>query len=215
MLTKTMFCVVLLLFFAAVSNTASTKELKIIGKIVPDACRPTLSNNGVMQYEVPPELDPDPGQWTILDKKIFTLSVSCVHSTRLTVKLLDNRTDHFPSYQLAVSDRTAANQYQFGMTTANGENSGGYIIALEQDHAARDSMSILESTADQNAARWAAPDHNALRKNTSYTWSSGPRNMPGRVLETQTMFSIQPVISDADEQSRPSHGSATFELNYL
>lgn len=82
-MTRTKFCASLLLLFPTLCSAAGTAELRVTGMIVPDACTPTFSNAGVVQYEPLPEADQRRGEFTILDKKSLTLSVSCVHSTRL------------------------------------------------------------------------------------------------------------------------------------
>lgn len=212
-MTRTKFCTNLLLLLPTLCSAAGTAELRVTGTIVPDACTPTFSNAGVVQYETLPETDQRRGEFTILDKKSLTLSVSCVHSTRLTMKLVDNRLQHSPSHLLAVAGTAAPSQYQFGIKDAAGEHAGGYIISLGPHHP--DSMPLLESTADDHAASWATTDRNALRKDAYYTWGTASRNMPGRVLETKTTLNIQPVIGGTDVTPRSSDGSATVELHYL
>ena len=212
-MTRTKFSMNLLFLLPTLCSAAGTAELRVVGTILPDACTPTFSNAGVVQYEALSEADQRQGEFTILDKKSLTLSVSCVHSTRLTIKLVDNRIHHFPTHLLAVADAAAPNQYQFGIKDAAGAHAGGYLISLGPHH--RDSMPLLESTADNHAASWAATDYHALRKDAYYTWGMAARNMPGRVLETHTTFHIQPVVGCTAAAPHSSDGSATFELNYL
>lgn len=213
MMTKTTLCAGLLFLFPLVCSAAGTVELRVTGRILPDACTPTFSNHGVVKYEAQPATGQPQGALTVLDKKTLTLSLSCVHSTRLTMKLVDNRIQRTPSYQVPVAGAIAPNQYQFGMKTTTGEPAGGYIISLEQ--RGQDGMPILESATDGDAMRWTTAEHNALRKDVSYTWGAHNRNMPGRVLQTQTTLSIQPVIGGSEIAPRSSDGSATVELTYL
>lgn len=196
--------------------SAGATELRITGKIIPDACLPVFSDAGVVDYG---PISSERGAAKILTKKIFTLSVSCALPSRLALRLIDNR-DSAPIPQMqTVAMRNRSKRHLFGLGAESGQNAGAYIVSFEPAHAKGLPPAMLESATGINATQWMLSSDNTIRKNVLYAWDSEHKIHPGGTVNFEAKLSIQAVIDSADNTSMkedaPLNGSATFELLYL
>ncbi|MCW5299700.1 DUF1120 domain-containing protein [Herbaspirillum lusitanum] len=198
------------------ASAAGATELRVTGKIVPDACLPVFSDAGVVDYG---PISSERGAAKILAKKIFTLSVSCALPSRLALRLIDNR-DSAPIPQMqAVAMRNRSNKHLFGLGAGSGQNAGAYIVSFEPAHPKATPPAMLESATGINATQWILSSDNTIRKNVLYAWDAEHKIHPGGTLNFEAKLSIQAVIDSADntreKEDAPLNGSATFELLYL
>ncbi len=204
------------LVLSAMSEVHAT-ELRVIGTIVPDACLPAFSDQGVVDYG--PVSSAEHGVVKILAKKSVALSVSCALPSRVAIRLIDNRDSADIPQMQAVSARHRNKKHLFGLGTQTGRNAGGYIISFESAHPALPPPLLMESASNINATRWTLTSDNALRKNVLYSWDAEHKIHPGGTLEFQATLGIQAVIDSSDntqvKDGSQLDGSITFELLYL
>ena len=199
-----------------VTHTVGAAELRVTGKIIPDACLPVFSDSGVVDYGA---ISSERGAAKILTKKIFTLSVSCALPSRLALRLIDNR-DSAPIPQMqAVAMRNRSKKHLFGLGAESGQNAGAYIVSFEPAHPMGAPPAMLESATGINATQWVLSSDNTIRKNVLYAWDAEHKIHPGGTLNFEAKLSIQAVIDNAENTSvkedAPLNGSATLELLYL
>jgi type 1 fimbria pilin len=197
-------------------SAAGAAELRVTGKIVPDACLPVFSDAGVVDYG---PISSERGAAKILSKKIFTLSVSCTLPSRLALRLIDNR-DSAPIPQMqAVTLRNRSKKDLFGLGAQSGQNAGAYIVSFEPAHPTATPPTMMESATGINATQWMLSSDNTLRKNVLYAWDAEHKIHPGGTLNFEARLSIQAVIDSTDntatKEDASLNGSATFELLYL
>jgi len=199
-----------------VASVAGATELRVTGKIVPNACLPVFSDAGVVDYG---PISSERGAAKILSKKIFSLSVSCTLPSRLALRLIDNRESApIPQIQtVAMSNRSK--KHLFGLGAESGQNAGAYIVSFEPAHPKATPPAMLESATGINATQWMLSSDNAIRKNVLYAWDAEHKIHPGGTLTFEVKLSIQAVIDSADntqeKEDASLNGSATFELLYL
>ncbi len=199
-----------------VASAAGAAELRVTGKIVPNACLPVFSDAGVVNYG---PVSSERGAAKILNKKIFSLSVSCALPSRLAIRLIDNRESAPIPQMQTVAIRNRSKKHLFGLGAESGQNAGAYIVSFEPAHPTATSPVMLESATGINATQWMLSSDNTIRKNVLYAWDAEHKIHPGGTLNFEAKLSVQAFIDNADNTSvkedAPLNGSATFELLYL
>lgn len=199
--------------------TAHALELRVTGRIVPDACLTFFSNNGVVDYG--PLSAGENDTTKILNKQSLSLFVSCPTPSRVAIRLFDNRNVAAIPVMKAVAARYRNNAYLFGMGPRTGKNAGGYTISFKP-LLVHGSPVLLESEGKVNDIQWSIADDNMLRKDVFYSWQAIHKTYPGGSQNFQASFAIQPVLEgkgpqavQSDTEGAQIYGSATFELFYL
>lgn len=187
---------------------ASTVDLTIKGIITPNACTPSLSRNGLVDYGKISAKDLNQTTDTPLPDVTLQMNVGCDGATLFAVNGTDNRPG------------TASQPGVYGLGMINGNQPLGYY-ALYLNSAMADSVetSILKSV--DNGANWGLLGEGTLPPavwagfgdQTSGAW------LPIAIANLTTNLLVQGAIARADRldlsNEQPIDGSATFEIKYL
>ncbi|MBP0596594.1 DUF1120 domain-containing protein [Herbaspirillum sp. LeCh32-8] len=201
------------------AHAAPPLELRVTGRIVPDACVPSFIGGGVVDYGVVPSSALSAGSPTLLSRKSVGLNVSCAMPTSVGIRLLDNRTVMPTEGMVKTSLRpsTANDERYFGLKNDEGKAIGGYLLRFETgDNVTAPSLE-LSADARQQGGAWRARKDGMLFKDTLYTWSTDGR-APARMQQMDATLSVQAVIDGAAGGLRddiPLDGSTTLELVYF
>lgn len=200
-----------------VISAAQALELRITGKIIPDACLTFFSNDGVIDYGR--QLLEKTGTALVLARKAISLAVSCSTPSRVAIRLIDNRADASHPTMHAVAARYRHNDYLFGLGPQAGKNAGAYTISLRpvQTPAA---SALMKAAGNMDAIQWSIADDPMLRKGMLYSWQPMHQGRHGDVLDFRAVLAIHTVLdgtqrTTTESKDIPLNGSATLELLYL
>ncbi|MBB5392069.1 MULTISPECIES: DUF1120 domain-containing protein [unclassified Herbaspirillum] len=214
------FCIFWALAVPAAVLAGTTAQLRVTGRIVPNACVPNFIGGGVIDYGAIPSGALSPHAPTLLPARSVGLQVSCGIPASVALRLVDNRPLTATEGMVKTSARPSMlrDGRYFGLKNEQGLRVGGYVLRFEPRGDA--ASPNLQMSAPGNAASgaWTARTDGMLLQDTLYTWAAGQRNIPAKMQQMDATLSIQPVIDArngglADEI--PLDGSATFELVYL
>jgi len=218
MFKTSVICLLVLGSFSPVVLAGDLMELRVVGRIVPEACVPAVSDGGIVRYGNVPADSRLPDSTTVLGKKTMTLSISCSFNANLAIKIIDNRRKTASPRRLVVANRSYSDVYHFGLGRLT-EDSGGYLMAFESAGVERGAETFLESTPQHLFPRWELMKDKLIKKNTLYTWAQhGAVATTGR-KSFQAALSLQTVIQGTENRSDKGSvdldGSVTLELLYL
>ncbi len=187
---------------------ASTIDLTVKGLIVPSACAPSLSANGVVDVGRFSVKDLNQDTWTRLTPVTLQLNINCEAPTLFAMTATDNRTD------------SAVSNAEFGIgKTLAGERIGGYYMELNK--AIADDNNVQPIASMDNGTTW-------FPQMEDYAWASnllvsiqdpaGPL-VPVAAQNTQLELEVNAYILGTRNltitQDTPIDGSATIEVRYL
>ncbi|WP_432241105.1 DUF1120 domain-containing protein [Herbaspirillum robiniae] len=198
------------------AQAGPTAELRVTGRIVPDACVPSFVGGGVVDYGVIPAAATSSAA-TLLSRKSVGLNVSCAMPTSVGIRLLDNRPAPPASGMIKTSGRPSMlrDERYFGLKNDKGDDIGGYVLRFEAGD--KTAAPALQLNAGSALGTWESRGDAMLLKNTLYTWS-GDGRVPGKLQHMGATLSVQPVIDGRAAQAGEEtllDGSATLELVYL
>ncbi|HEF4757830.1 TPA: DUF1120 domain-containing protein [Pseudomonas putida] len=184
---------------------ASSTDLTVTGTITPNACTPTLSGNGLVDYGKISAKDLNQDSSTPLEDRTVILSVNCDAATRFALKGIDNR--------LGSSDLNST----FGLGKVNGvQNLGRYLLTMAS--AVADGVDVLPikskdgETGWHGHLFWMPGDFASVADRTD---ASQPINVQDLTMELLVDTSIV-AANKLDLTSEITiDGSATFEMKYL
>jgi type 1 fimbria pilin len=194
------------LLLAPSAFAASSTDLVVQGSITPNACDPTISGGGVVDYGKMTAKDLSADQPTLLPRQTLQLSIQCNNPTLLAFNTIDNR-----------AGSSAINQHWhgLGMTPDNeklGSSGFGLYNAVADDQPAR----TLTST--DGGVTWM---HSVFLGHSTLTaiGAAGTSQVPIAVTRFTADLSLYTVIDSADRltvlDEIPLDGYATLQLIYL
>jgi len=192
-------------------HAADTTELKVKGTVRPNACTPTLTADGVIDYGTIPAASLKAGNKTTLAEKAINLAIVCDNAAKIAVTFTDNRAaTRVPGI---VSAGESAN---FGLGSAAGNNIGGYSVKF--DTVTKDGGFAIYLGSNDSGASWAtySPYADTVGGYVSVgTGSATPA--AGKVFSMG--LKVQAVLNKPENMSLtqdvPLDGSATIEVRYL
>ncbi|MGA9702731.1 DUF1120 domain-containing protein [Pseudomonas sp.] len=205
---RTTLAAALMLSIGAPAWAASTVDLTVKGKITPNACTPSLSGAGVIDYGKVSAKDLNLTTPTSLPVATLQLTITCDGSTLFAVKGTDNR---------AGSNSSA---YGYGLGLINGtQKLGAYDLTLQ--NAVADSVDTIVLESSDNGTTWRDLDDTALVPSSLAAFgdrSSGVW-LPVAIEQVTTDLVVYGRIARADSLDLSDEhlidGSATFEVKYL
>ncbi|WP_294738064.1 DUF1120 domain-containing protein [uncultured Pseudomonas sp.] len=207
--TRNALAAVVLLGTSASPMAASTVELIVKGVITPNACEPSLSGNGVVDYGKISAKDLNLTTYTELPKTTLQLQITCDGKTLYAVKGTDNRVGSSPY------------TFIYGLGLINGNQKlGGYGLRLNS--ATADSVATTPLQSQDNGTTWMSlyedsdigpTDLAAFGDRSTGVW------LPIPIQQLITNLEVNAFIVRADSldlsDEHPIDGSATFEVKYL
>lgn len=199
---------------SAAAHAAPMAELRVTGRILPDACVPDFIGGGVLDYGVMPASALQSRDATLLSRRSMAIHVSCAMPAKVGIRLLDNR----PAMAIAGMVKTSVrpsmlrDERYFGLSS-DGRAVGGYVLGFEAGgRAAGPGLQW-----DPPSGAWQPRKDGMLLKDTLYTWSENGR-APAKMRHMGATLSVQPLIDARAEELKndiPLEGSATLELVYF
>ena len=208
-LTLNALATALLLSSSASALAASTVDLTVKGIITPNACTPSLSGAGVVDYGKISAKDLNLITPTYLPTATLQLSINCEGSTLFAVKGSDNR---------AGSNATASGSYGLGLINGT-QKLGGYDVVLMNAVADSVAVTVLESM--DNGATWFDSGDAVLTPSSLGAFGNQSAGIwsPVPIQQMTTDMLVYGRIARADSldlsDEHPIDGSATFEVKYL
>lgn len=204
----------------ALACAGSTAELRVTGRIVPEACVPSFVGGGVVDYGIVPSRTLSADAPSALSRKAVGLSVSCAMPTSVAIRLLDNRPPLPASGMVKTSARpsSAPDDRYFGLATEPGKPLAAYVLRFETANGVVAPSLQLSAGDDGSGAVWRARPDGMLHKDTLYTWAAEGGLAPARLQHMGATLSVQPMIDRRGDELTddiPLDGSATLELVYF
>lgn len=189
---------------------ASSVDLTVSGLIVPSACTPTLSGNGVVDHGKLSAKDLKVDEATKLNDATLQLTVNCDAQTLFALQGVDNRAG-------SASDPAGAG---YGLNLINGtQKLGFYHLRLLNPLA--DSVTTIPLASIDNGntwteatgATWPPRQYAGFGEQNGGTWAPIP--IQELITDLQVMTYIAPT-QDLDLTNEVQiDGSATLEVKYL
>ncbi|UEL26578.1 DUF1120 domain-containing protein [Pseudomonas fluorescens] len=197
---------------------ASNVDLSVVGKIIPSACTPTLSNGGIVDHGKIALQDFPAYGYKALPQATVQLEVTCNAPMLMAVKAIDNRVGTaIPAYPTDPSSSLS----RFGLGLTSGDKMiGWYELKLVNATADGAPGALIEAVNvtgpwfDANANTiWQPGWMRTVRDSSSAEMTPLPVmafTADVVVLTTLTERRNLPVTEET-----PMDGSATVEVNYL
>ncbi|MNJ33778.1 hypothetical protein D3C77_284680 [compost metagenome] len=183
---------------------ASTVEMTVTGTITPNACTPSLSNNGVVDYGPIHAETLDNFQ---LPDRTLTLSIACGGQTSIALIATDNRS----------GTASTTGDIHFGMGTYETLPIGRYSMAFQNAQVDGKQEGALESL--DGGVNWRASDTVLLRDST--TAQEFRLGFGSSTPQPTTLLSANMRIQGSINKDLPFtddielDGSSTIEIKYL
>jgi hypothetical protein len=188
---------------------ASTVDLAVIGVITPNACTPSLSGSGIVDYGKLSAKDLNLTTATPLPLTTLQMMITCDGATLFAIKSTDNRAGSSSN----LTDRT----YGMGLINST-QKLGFYAVSLENAVADTVAATVLESLDNGTTWREALTGMPPTSLVSFGDRSSGSW-LPIPIARVTTDMHIWGYIARADSldlsDEHPIDGSATFEVKYL
>ncbi|MDY7535263.1 DUF1120 domain-containing protein [Pseudomonas sp. Bout1] len=194
------------LLLAPAAFAASTTDLVVQGVITPDACEPSLSGGGVVDYGKMTAKDLTPDRPTSLPTQSLQLGIQCNNSTLLAFSTIDNRAG-----SSAINDH----MHGLGMTPDNeklGSAGFGLYNAVADDAPAR------TLTSDNGGVSWT-PSVRLGPLTLTAIGAAGNSMVPIAVRRFTADLRLYTQINSADRltilEEIPLDGHVTLQMKYL
>jgi type 1 fimbria pilin len=215
---KTLFKATLIagLMAAATSAMAGpTATLRVTGTIVPGACTPVLSGNGIIDFgETSVEALPATGTLALAGKSI-TATVTCTSASKVAMSFVDNRADSLPTH----SDEATTASSAFGLGKSGTVNIGSYglsIVNINGDGTAGDLLMSSDKTAWSKMTLDTFVNNNTAQQYLTFAETGTTVPKPAAVFTfglkaTPALSSALGSITDTANLD----GNATINFEYL
>ncbi len=209
------------LFAAGLLSSASVMassaiDFGVVGKIIPGACYPTLSNSTVDFGEIKvTELERHTA--TVVDRNhTNTLNISCDAATLFGVRGIDDRAG-------SVGNNWYRAAYGLGLT-GRGEKIGAHYVEVQPERSTIDGTSVFTTYSDARGQQWtlsddvpsAIPNDGRLLGLTDiYKGYDGPIPIKHASIGLNHFLVIAPATDLTLSSEVVLDGKATIELIYL
>ncbi|MCA8355075.1 DUF1120 domain-containing protein [Burkholderia cepacia] len=187
---------------------AQTAEIKVTGKIIPDACQLAIGNGGVYDFGniASDKLSQD--ATTTLDAKTQSVAISCNAAAKVALNVRDNRS--------GTAAGGKGDDYEFGLGK---EKAGYYTLALNKAVGDSNALDVLAAPAGSDA--WALDSTGSMTSGAARkSFSESGSTAPGAYKTISADLTVTPTINKLSELDLSNggvalDGSATLELTYL
>jgi len=232
MMQKSLLALAILSTTAMSVQAASSTDLKVIGRIDPGTCTPTLAGGGTVDYgTMSPSVLAATG-YTVLSEKNLDFSIACTAPSKVAIKFLNARpgtlagaTEGPSGYGIApsgVSVIDGPGTSVGGLGTSNNVKVGGYGVRVVTTSLVADSANVSFIRSLNSGSTWGAntigsalDDQTPRYLSVASTGSTTPlafTNLSGKLgiqayLNQKSAFDLtNTVVMD---------GQSTMELVYL
>ncbi|AOR66650.1 hypothetical protein BBJ41_03225 [Burkholderia stabilis] len=209
-----------LLAMGSTSAFADSFNVKVIGKIKPAACTPTLAGGGTFDYGLIGTAELNPTDHTLLAVRSDSLTITCDAAARVALTTADNRagTGAF-SGNINFFDTSSPVAWQFGLGTASGKNIGAFAIRFRKNTFQADGVAVESIFSNTGGATWAIS--NGITDNTGgyESWAKKGQLVPVAAKVFTGTLDVQAAIDKTSNldlsQEINLDGLATVSLVYL
>ncbi|MCA8064030.1 MULTISPECIES: DUF1120 domain-containing protein [unclassified Burkholderia] len=190
------------------AQAETSAEIKITGKILPDACNLTIGNGGVYDFGSIASANLYQDKTTQLPGKLQTVSISCNAAAKVALNVRDNRS--------GTAAGGAGDDTEFGL--GNGKV-GYYKLSLGGATGDNSGVDIVAAPAGSDA--WASDAAGLMTKGSARKSFAKPGDVtPGAYKTVTANLTVIPTINKLSELdlsggSVDLDGSATIEMAYL
>jgi len=189
---------------AAPYALAESTVLTVTGLIIPQACTPTLSHNGLIELGKISAKDLDQTNSTEVGLHPMQLSVSCTESMKFALKTIES----------SPGSSFGSNYFGLGLTDA-GEKLGGFRINIKNVLADGKAATAGFSYIDENS--WTTTTR--IDPNVLITAVAAYPSLPIDMKDLTMDLEVSTLIARADSLTLtddvPINSTATFEMIYL
>lgn len=193
---------------------ASNVDLSVVGKIIPSACTPTLSNGGIVDHGKIALQDFPSNNYKVLPKVTIKLEVTCDAPVMMAVKSTDNRIGTaVPAYPSPGQGELS----RFGLGLASGGQKIGWYM-LELGNAMADDIPVGMIESWDGKVWLDAPTHSYWQPGWMRTAHDGSHTpLPMTKFNTEVVVSttleLRRSLPNAEETQ--IDGNATLDVIYL
>lgn len=186
---------------------ASTAEVTVTGIITPDACTPTLSENGIVDHGLVPARSLNQYEFTQLPSQRLDLNVSCNQPVLFVLMGVDNRAESSvgPGFYYGLGNNVHAPDERLGS------------VSLQILDAVADEQRVLVLASSNQGETWF-PESNAYP--STYmgfaplgTLIPEPHRLLSATLQITTSINAAAYLTL--DQEVPLDGSIVLDLRYL
>lgn len=182
-------------------------DVTVTGRLTPDACNVTLSDEGIVDHGKIPAHTLSPSEFTVLPSRMLELSVQCARPMLFALVGIDNR-----------SESSLAPDFFYGLGRnihAPEERLGSVAVSYRDPVGDAQPMQVLAS--GNNGETWA-PEPNGYPKSYMGFALPGDRQ-PDFIRQLSTRLRIDTSINFTRyltlDQEVPLDGSIVLDLRYL
>lgn len=225
-------CALAVLATTSTAVMAENIDVKVIGTIIPPACKPTLGGGGTIDYGNIPVSSLKSDTYTVLAEKQVDFSITCDAPARVAIHAVGSKADTVTdmvktvSYDAFSGSLFIASPGVVGLGMSGGKKIGGYSIRLVPGSYSvdgNDADSISRDAAGgpwlPASSLWAGGLFSTSFKDLQSSWASKGTLAPIPFKTVAGKLGVQAYItktSDLDlSKSINLDGLTTLELVYL
>lgn len=219
---------------AAAHAADSTAQLKVQGVLTNDACTPTLSGGGTVDFGTTYVNTLSSTESNQLGKKDITLSIQCSSPTKVSWSIEDNVGQ--PSANVDIINPGFIGDYtisspglfaKFGIgKTAGGVSIGAYSVALDTSNTTADTTAARVIRSSLDTDNWgvfmSGKSTDYITSDNEYRWSVSPSSgstvpeaFTNAVFPMRVALAVDKTSTLAITDDTPIAGQATITLHYL
>ncbi|MBB1202749.1 DUF1120 domain-containing protein [Enterobacteriaceae bacterium 89] len=233
MMNKSLCALAVLAVTAVSAQAASNVDVKVIGRIDPGTCTPTLSGGGVVDYgTMSPSILAATG-YTLLPQKQVDVSIACTAPSKVALKALNGRPGTVAgasegSYGFAPQPNGttifgSANALDVaGLGKAGNANIGGYGLRITPNSFQADSVAVDGLISDNSGSSWVKSVIGNIFNGGQQryaSWGASGTTSPVAFTNLTGKLDVQAYINDKSQLDLTNtiqlDGLTTLELVYL
>ena len=236
MMQKSLLALAVMATTALNVQAASNVDVKVIGRIDPGTCTPTLSGGGTIDYGTMSPSTLAATGFTVLPEKQLDFGITCTAPSKVAVKVVNGRLGSAASLNaegptgfantnpVVTLLGTTGPKSIAGLGKVGTTNIGGYALALNAAGAQADGVAVDTVLKREGAPVWAKPTTRdallmdyAIARNV--TWSEPGTLVPKAFTTLTGKLLVQAFINERSALDLSNtillDGLSTLELVYL
>jgi hypothetical protein len=235
MMQKSLLALAVMATTALNVQAASNVDVKVIGRIDPGTCTPTLSGGGTIDYGAMSPSTLAATGYTLLAEKQLDFAIACTAPSKVAVKVVNGRPNTtagvsegvsgFANAPTGVSLFGVANVGTAGLGESNGVKVGGYGVRIVPTGVIADTNPVVAVNASLSAATpsWSAASSTGGLVDSTNTrgtsWAATGTTTPIAFTNLSGKLGVQAYLNEKSAFNLATtvqlDGLSTLELVYL
>jgi hypothetical protein len=236
MMQKSLLALAVMATTALNVQAASNVDVKVIGRIDPGTCTPTLSGGGTIDYGTMSPSTLAATGYTLLAEKQLDFAIDCTAPSKVAVKVVNGRPNTvagategasgFASIGaglVAIFGSTSGGMGVAGLGESNGVKVGGYGIRITPGTVVADTKPVSSLQANNIASpTWGATTVGSMLSNTTVrgtSWAATGTTTPIAFENLSGKLGVQAYLNEKSafdlSNTVQLDGLSTLELVYL